>query len=146
LKRSADNMGRRFYTPAINVTFTPGYNFAGVAQRACTLCGDCVTGCNHGAKNTVLMNYLPDARRHGAEIFVETGVRWVEPKPGGGWLVYYHPLDIGRDTFGGPLLFVSADVVVLAAGALGSTEILMRSSHLGKLAVSKRIGKGFSGN
>ena len=48
----------------INVTFQAGPNSVGVEQQACVGCGDCVTGCNHGAKNTVLMNYLPDAVAH----------------------------------------------------------------------------------
>jgi NAD-dependent dihydropyrimidine dehydrogenase PreA subunit len=41
----------------INVTFTDHVNHVGVEQKACTLCGDCVSGCNYAAKNTVLMNY-----------------------------------------------------------------------------------------
>ena len=57
----------------INVTFEDGVNHVGVEQRKCSLCGDCVSGCNYGAKNTTLMNYLPDAHNHGADIF--TGVR-----------------------------------------------------------------------
>lgn len=85
LQRSAEAMGKTFYSPPINVTFIEGYNYAGVRQRACTLCGDCASGCNHGAKNTVLMNYLPDARRHGAEIFVETSARWVERGANNTW-------------------------------------------------------------
>ena len=40
-----------------------------VWQAACTDCGDCVSGCNYGAKNTVLMNYLPDAAKFGAAIY-----------------------------------------------------------------------------
>ena len=46
---------------------------AGVPQPKCTLCGGCNTGCNYGAKNTVLMNYLPDAHAHGADIFTQAG-------------------------------------------------------------------------
>ena len=46
---------------------------------------------------------------------------------------------------GAPSRFVLADVVVLAAGTLGSTQILLRSRDLG-LPVSDRLGHGFSGN
>ena len=38
-------------------------------QPACNGCGNCTTGCNTGAKNTLNMNYLPDAKVHGAKIF-----------------------------------------------------------------------------
>ena len=40
-------------------------------QPACNACGNCVSGCNTGAKNTLNMNYLPDAKVHGAKIFTE---------------------------------------------------------------------------
>lgn len=138
----------------INVTFAPGPNAAGVHQDACTGCGDCVTGCNVGAKNTLLMNYLPDAHAHGADVFTEVEVRWVERAgpgqatgPGGAsrWVVRAQPLGVGREAFGAPPLAVTADLVVLAAGVLGSTGILMRSREHG-LAVSDELGRHFSGN
>jgi cholesterol oxidase len=146
LQKSAESMGQRFYRPPINVTFTEGVNFAGVRQDACTLCGNCCSGCNVGAKNTVLMNYLPDAKRHGAEIFVGTSVRYVERRPSGGWLVHYQAVNTGREAFNTPTLFVTADIVILAAGALGSTEILLRSKAAGRLTASDCLGQGFCGN
>jgi len=144
LEASARAVKGRFYRPPINVTFTAGRNAAGVEQSACTLCGDCVSGCNYGAKNTVLMNYLPDAFDHGASVFTQVGVRSVE-RANGAWRVRYQLLESGREAFDGPELVVDADVVVLAAGTLGSTEILLRSKQRG-LASSDRIGQGFSGN
>ncbi len=68
---------RPWYPTPINVTFRAGPNAAGVHQEACTGCGDCVTGCNVGAKNTLLMNYLPDA--------VATGRRSSPRSTCGGW-------------------------------------------------------------
>ena len=59
-------------------------NPAGVAQPACTLCGDCCSGCNVGAKNTVAVTYLPDAHAHGADIFTELSVSHIA-KGEGGW-------------------------------------------------------------
>ncbi len=137
--------GGRFYRPPINVTFEDGVNEVGVEQRACVLCGDCVGGCNHWAKNTLLMNYLPDARNHGAQIFTCAAVRTVE-RVDGEWVVWYQPLETGREAFGAAPLFVRAGVVILAAGALGSTEILLRSKEQRRLAVSDRVGSRFSGN
>ncbi len=75
LERSATHLNERFYRPPINVTFKDGPNHVGVQQQACKLCGDCISGCNYGAKNTVLMNYLPDAKNHGAEIYTQVSVR-----------------------------------------------------------------------
>ncbi|HEY5058395.1 MAG TPA: alpha/beta fold hydrolase [Gaiellaceae bacterium] len=144
LERSAEAMGLPFYRPPINVTFADRVNAAGIEQPACTLCGDCVAGCNVGAKNTTQMNYLPDAKRHGAEIFTLASVRRIEQR-GDRWLVHYQALDTGREGFDAPTLFVSADIVVLAAGALGSSEIMLRSKETG-LSLSDRVGARFSGN
>ena len=46
-------------------------NHVGVPQPKCTACGNCVGGCNVGSKNTLNMNYLPNTKAHGAEIFTE---------------------------------------------------------------------------
>jgi cholesterol oxidase len=114
-----------------------GLNHVGVPQGACVACGDCITGCNYGAKNTVLMNYLPDAKRNGAEIF--TGAQVSELTPvASGWRVRVQTGD-------GPDRMLEAGIVVLAAGTLGSTEILLRS-RAGGLKVSAALGHHFSGN
>ncbi len=144
LEASAKALEKPFYRPPINVTFKDGTNHVGVEQRKCENCGDCVSGCNHFAKNTVAMNYLPDARNHGAEIFTEVSVRYVERR-GGKWVVCFSQVGRGEDLFDAPPQFVLADIVFLAAGTLGSTEILLRSSARG-LAVSSQLGKRFSGN
>jgi len=144
LEESARRLGGRFYRPPINVSFEAGVNHVGVEQGACQLCGDCVSGCNHSAKNTTLMNYLPDARNHGAEIYTEVAVRWLE-RAGERWVVHYELVGSGRAGFDAPELFVTADIVVLAAGTLGSTEILLRSKARG-LTLSDRLGHRFTGN
>src|ERR671917_2118505 len=144
LEDSSTKLPGRFNRPPINVTFTDHVNHVGVEQQACTLCGDCVSGCNYAAKNTVLMNYLPDARNHGAEIFTQVAVRYLQ-RSNDRWLVHYQVLDTGRECFDAPPLFVSADIVVLAAGALGSTEVLLRSAAHG-LPLSERVGLRMTGN
>ena len=143
--------GTPFSLLPINVTFRAGPNAAGIHQEACTGCGDCVTGCNYGAKNTLLMNYLPDAVAHDAEIFSEVDVRWVErevpttPDAPIGWVVRAQPLGIGRDRFDAPPLAITADTVVLAAGTLGTARVLFQSRAHG-LAVSSQLGQHFTGN
>ncbi|MFN0161126.1 MAG: alpha/beta fold hydrolase [Burkholderiales bacterium] len=133
LEASARAMKEPFYRPPIAVNFEDQINPFGVAQPRCTLCGDCTSGCNDGAKNTTLMNYLPDACNHGAEIFTQARVSHVE-RDGPGWKVCF-----------GDGKSVGADIVILGAGSLGSTEILLRSKARG-LALSERLGQRFSGN
>ncbi len=142
LEKSAKAMNAKFYRPPINVNFKhlpDGRNHVGVEQQPCNGCGDCMTGCNQAAKNTTLMNYLPDAKHHGAEIFCAVSVRHIERMPTG-WLVHFERLDEA-----GGHGAVAADIVVLAAGALGSTEILLRSKEAG-LALSDHLGQSFTGN
>jgi cholesterol oxidase len=148
LKKSADYLQEPFYRPPINVNFDElpdNLNHVGVEQHPCVGCGDCMTGCNYRAKNTVLMNYLPDAKNHGAEIFTQVSVRYISRK-NDRWLVHYQLLNTGRDKFDAPTMFVSADIVVLAAGSLGSTEILLRSKNNGLLTLSNNVGESFTGN
>jgi cholesterol oxidase len=144
LRRSAERMGEQFLLPTINVTFEDGVNAAGVEQVACNGCGDCVSGCNVGAKNTLLMNYLPDAFHWGASIFTGVDVCWLE-RSGDQWAVRYQVIGAGRSRFGEDPLALAADIVVLAAGALGSTEILLRSQAHG-LSTSAKVGSSFTGN
>jgi cholesterol oxidase len=146
LKKSANHLSEQFTLPDINVTFEDGPNHVGVPQQACKLCGDCVSGCNHRAKNTVDLNYLPDAKNHGAKMFTEVSVRHLtRDEANNRWIVHYEILNVDRDDFGAPNLHVSADIVILAAGSLGSTEILLRSKAQG-LSLSDKIGHGFTSN
>ncbi len=145
LESSAHSLGATFYRAPINVNFTVnGKNHVGVEQRPCVCCGDCVTGCNYAAKNTLIMNYLPDAKNHGAEIYTQLDVRWIE-RSNDKWVVHYRPLDEGREVFDGVDLTISADVLILGGGTLGSTEILLRSKARG-LSVSNELGERFTGN
>lgn len=132
--------------PPINVHFgAPEANAAGVIQPGCTGCGDCVSGCNVGAKNTLAMNYLPDAAAFGAHLFVQVRVTRVAPLPDdGGWRVYYRRLGVGRERFDAPEESVDASVVILSAGTLGSTELLLRSRA--ELSLSAAVGTRLSGN
>lgn len=144
MRKSAKALNEEFRLLDINVTFEDQVNQVGVTQKKCINCGDCVTGCNHSAKNTTAMNYLPDAVNHGAEIFTGVGVRYVE-QVSDGWLVHFDLFNTGREKFDAPPMFVKADNVIISAGSLGSTEILLRSAKQG-LDISNMIGKRFTGN
>lgn len=144
MRKSAAAMGAEFRLAEINVSFHDYVNDEGVERKKCNNCGDCVTGCNHNAKNTTATNYLPDARNHGVEIFVEAGVSHIK-RHGDRWTVYFEPYNACRDVFDAPLLFTQARMVFLSGGALGSTEILLRSARHG-LSLSPMLGKRFTGN
>lgn len=140
LEAAGTALGYDIVRPTITVSFEPQTNVVGIEQPGCTRCGDCCGGCNVGAKNSVAVTYLPDAVRHGAELFTHAGVRYVAKAGDGDWDVHVRRLDAdGGDTV------VRAAMVVLAAGTLGTTEILLRSRNHG-LAVSERVGERFSAN
>jgi cholesterol oxidase len=86
------------------------------------------------------LTYLPDAVRHGAKIFTHAKVSHLARLRDGRWCIHFEP----RDAEARPPE-LTADRVVLAAGTLGSTEILLRSRERG-LALSDRLGHAFSAN
>ena len=142
LERAAGATGGHVAPTDLTVNFTAdGVNEFGVAVKPCIDCGDCVTGCNAGAKNTLAMNYLPLARRGGAEIYTQVKVEWIE-KRDRGWRVHGERVD---GPFNKSKFQIDARNVILAAGAINTTEILMRSETRG-LKVSPRLGSNFSGN
>jgi cholesterol oxidase len=144
LQAGAGAVGRTAAAVPVLVNFQPlpdNKNHVGVTQLPCIGCGDCVSGCNHRAKSTVIMNYLPDAKNHGAAIFTHTRARYVEPA-GTGWTV--HGQIVGGSS-GNFAFQVKGGVVVLAAGTLGSSELLLRSRDRG-LAISRQLGSRFSAN
>lgn len=123
----------------------PVVNRQGLVQRGCIDCGDCMTGCNVGAKNTLAQNYLPLARRAGAEIYTQTEVHRIE-KVDNHYRVYF--TQHADDGCGGtqPCHGVTtARVLILGAGSLGSSEILMRS-QTASLQFSARLGCSWTGN
>ena len=140
LQRAGAALQKEPVAAPVLVSFAETVNPAGIHQPACTRCGDCCGGCNVGAKNTVALTYLPDAVRHGAEIFAHAKVRSIAKRKDGSWLV-----NVEAQRCQSRPLQLSADMVVLAAGTLGSTEILLRSREQG-LRVSDRLGHGFSAN
>lgn len=145
LEKAGEAIGRHKVVPSpLAVSFEDRVNAAGVAQKACTLCGDCCAGCNVGAKTTVALTYLPDAARHGAELFTGAKVKRLTRDADGRWRLWIARTDMGKHP-PATLTEVTADVVALAAGTLGSTEILLRSAEAG-LAVSDRLGSRFSAN
>jgi cholesterol oxidase len=143
LARRARELGRDAAPLDLTVNFQPGKTDPfGLPRTTCNDCGDCVTGCNVGAKNTLHENYLPMAAKAGAETYTQTKVEWIEKLPDGGWRIHgrHYRNNISSERFN-----ILAGNVILAAGSINTTEILMRSEMHG-LAVSPRLGSAFSGN
>jgi cholesterol oxidase len=131
------------YPAPLAITFSDRTNAQGMRQHGCVQCGDCSTGCNVGAKHSLDMNYLPLAWSGGALLFTQAEVDRVE-KAEDRYRVHCI-LRSGR-FFGEDRDVVTARTVILAAGTVGTNEILLRSRQAGELAVSDWLGKGFSAN
>ncbi|MFJ3638924.1 GMC family oxidoreductase N-terminal domain-containing protein [Streptomyces sp. NPDC090108] len=116
----------------------PYFGGAGPARRACTECGECMTGCRHGAKNTLNENYLYLAEKAGAVVHPLTTVVSVTDDSRGGYAVATLPTD--RKKTGAGRLF-TARKVVLAAGTYGTQTLLHRMKAVGLLPLlSARLG------
>jgi cholesterol oxidase len=130
------------YPAELAITFANRTNAQGMQQHGCVQCGDCTTGCNVGAKHSLDMNYLPLAWLGGALLFTQTEVEHIE-RAGDRYRVHCI-LRPGR--FREESEIVTARMVIVAAGTVGSNEILLRSRDAGGLALSDMLGKGFSAN
>jgi len=115
--------------------------FSGVAQGGCTNLARCDLGCPRHAKNTVDLTYIARAEQLGAEVRPLHEAQRIEPpqSTGGNWHIGYRDLQYG---VAGK---VEAPVLVLAAGTLGSTSLLLKNRR--RLpALSPALGSRFSGN
>ena len=150
----------RFSALPLAITFDPGWhhgledpyaerhskpwiNQHGLEQGTCVHCGDCVVGCRVKARNTLDLNYLARAEQLGAEIRPLHLVRFVAlDSPG--YRVAYDRIEDGRLVTGYEL----ARKVILAAGSMGSTELLLRCRDEYRTLpnLSSMLGYGWSSN
>ncbi|APU14248.1 MULTISPECIES: GMC oxidoreductase [Actinoalloteichus] len=133
--------------PNLAVTFgdpdTWRPNVHGAPRRGCAFVGECVIGCNHGAKNTLDYTYLTAAENAGARAVTDAQVKRIE-RHGDSYTVYAStPSDPDA-----ALRTWVAPKVVLAAGAVATNELLLRSRDVHRTlpGLSQQLGKGFSGN
>ncbi len=147
---AADSLGHpaaELEWPRLAIQFGPHpgdelVNAQGVKQTACVMCGECDIGCNYHAKNTLDLNYLARATNYGASIHTHAEVRAIRPAADGGYrVVYCDPRDRSRSEE------IEARYVVVSAGSLGSTKLLLRMRHAGELPrLSGSLGTQWCGN
>jgi len=139
------SMGREVLNTPQAVSWTRVVG-AGEGRETCQMCAECEFGCTYGAKNTLDFTYLAKAEALGCEVASGRMVTHIAPAPGvgggRGWAVHY------RDTASGEASVVIGRKVIVAAGALGSNELLLRSRDVAKTLpkLSHRLGYGYSAN
>jgi cholesterol oxidase len=123
----------------------PYFGGKGPARSGCIGCGSCMVGCRYNAKNTLRKNYLWFAEQLGVEIHSERQVVDVRAVDGGaedgsdGYRVTSHR--------SGAMLrrkprTLTARGVVVAAGTLGTNQLLADCKHRGALPrISDRLGE-----
>jgi cholesterol oxidase len=122
----------------------PYFGGEGPDRTGCISCGQCLLGCRHGAKNTLVKNYLWLAERCGVQVIADTEVLAVEPlaaerEPGDGGYAVTHRRP---GPVGGRAGTLTAGGVVVAAGALGTNKLLRRCRDSGALGrLSPRVGR-----
>lgn len=133
--------------PNLAVTFgdtdTWRPNRHGVLRRGCSFVGDCVIGCNQGAKNSLDATYLAVAEAHGARSVTDAEAIRIASADDGYLVTTRSP----SDPTAPPRTWRSRRVF-LAAGAVASTELLLRSRDVDRTLpfLSPLLGRGFSGN
>lgn len=146
-KQVAERLGRdeQLCRPTLAVNFGDPKklvpNKFGVPQYGCRHCGECDIGCNFQAKNTLDLNYLAVAEQRGTVVRTRCEVTRVAPEPDGYRVTF-------TDHAAGATESLSATTVVLAAGAVSTTELLLRcrDQHHTLPNMSDRLGHGYSGN
>ena len=148
LKEVAEDMGRgdTFHRATVGVYFgeqgktvpDPFFGGEGPARTGCILCGGCMVGCRHGAKNTLEENYLWFAEKRGTIIFPESRVLDVKPIEGGGY-----ELTVEKSTgLFHPRRAIRTRGVVVSGGSYGTVNLLMRCKEKGSLGkLSEQLGR-----
>lgn len=128
--------------PGVTVA-DPYFGGAGPDRTGCLRCGRCMVGCPHGAKNTLVKNYLWFAERRGARVLPERQVVDIRPRGAGDGSDGYEIVSerpgawLRRDR-----RVHTARGVVVAAGALGTNRLLQRCRLGGSLPkLSARLGE-----
>jgi cholesterol oxidase len=154
MKKVADEMGvgDTFHPTPVGVFFggpgethhdtikDPFFGGVGPDRVPCKACGECMTGCRHNAKNTLVKNYLYLAEAKGARVMPLTTVTRIRPLAGGGYEIAAKYTKAKRVTKRSTRTF-TAEQVIVAAASLGTQRLLHRMKDEGHLpALSDRLG------
>jgi cholesterol oxidase len=116
----------------------PYFGGKGPSRTSCINCGECMTGCRHGAKNTLVKNYLYLAEAAGTQVIADTTVTDIQEVNDGSYLIST------RASWATGVLkpkHITADQVIVAAGALGTAKLLQKVRANGRLAgMSDQLG------
>jgi enediyne biosynthesis protein E9 len=118
---------------------------AAIDTDECTNCNWMMAGCRFDAKRSLLLNYLPAALAHGAQIRPKHEVQHLSRTDDGYYRAHYRIVDDVdyRILHGGGR--IEAKIVVLAAGA-GATPVILRRSEPALGPMPHAVGRYFSGN
>jgi cholesterol oxidase len=121
----------------------PYFGGEGPDRTGCQLCGRCMVGCPHGAKNTLVKNYLYLAEKRGARVMAERTVLDIRPLGGGDGSEGYEVESVRSGAWLRKERRVDrARGVVVSAGPLGTNKLLQRCRLNGSLPrVSARLGE-----
>jgi cholesterol oxidase len=118
----------------------PFFGGAGPERTSCIGCGECMSGCRHNAKNTLVKNYLYLAEQNGAKVLPLTTVTRVAPRKGGGYDVHVK-FTKAKTNRRSAQRVLTAEQVVFAAASLGTQRLLHRMRDEGHLPrLSPRLG------
>jgi cholesterol oxidase len=116
----------------------PYFGGEGPERTGCQLCGACMIGCPHGAKNTLDKNYLWLAEKRGLTLRPDTEVDSVKPLEGGGYEVT--ALE-GAHALGRKRVKLTARNVIFSGGVLGTVPLLLKLKATTLPRLSKRLGE-----
>ena len=131
------NNGIYFGTPEVTRN-DPFFGGIGPARDGCHLCGECLTGCKHGSKNTLDKNYLYLAEKLGVTVLPNRKVTAIIPREDGMYDLTVK--DPTRKLKRCP--DIRAKKVIVAAGVLGTLELLFRCKKITRTLpdISKELG------
>jgi cholesterol oxidase len=103
----------------------PYFSGLGPLRKGCIECGGCMVGCRENAKNTLDRNYLWFAEKMGLEILAETRAEKITRKDN---LYHIETKNVTSFLRSGRKVFRTKGIVV-AAGALGTLELLLKQKY-----------------